>query len=140
MFEKDVKKTWKRLIAKDIIKAVIVYTALIVEINIIINHIFIKFIVFTVFTEILSINLKFKHIMLNEIIMYDKHDEAIIITIVINEFSKVWINQDNTVNISLKKWMFISLKLNALLKSVRVYSINSKNRELINEIFNKMHF
>ena len=89
MFEKNVKRTWKRLIAKNIIKVIIIYTALIVKINITINHIFIKFIIFIIFTKTLLINLKLKYIMLNEIIMYNKHNEVIIIIIIINKFLKI---------------------------------------------------
>jgi hypothetical protein len=42
--------------------------------------------------------------------------------------------------VSKNEWMFVTLKSDTRFKVVKIYSMSSKNKQLINEIFDKLHF
>ena len=42
-------------------------------------------------------------------------------------------------NISKKEWMLIFLKSDVIIKPSRVYPVSQKNKNVINETFNKLH-
>ena len=81
-----------------------------------------------------------KHVMSNDVIIYDESNIIACIAEVINVYSAVWNDQNIIVDIFEKQWMSIILKSNVeVLKSTRMYSIESKNRAIIDVIFDKMH-
>ena len=47
--------------------------------------------------------------------------------------------REKVINISSKKWMSINLKQNAKIAVIRVYSIESKEKEIIDQEFDKLH-
>ena len=59
----------------------------------------------------------------------------------INDYSAIWTNQKFAI-LSKQKWMKISLKKNSETKTtikVTIYFLKTKNRELIDQIFDKLH-
>ena len=80
-----------------------------------------------------------KHILFNDVIVYEESNVASRITEIVNVFSTIWNDQRTIVDISENQWMSITLKSNAKLKSARIYSVSVKNREIIDAIFDKMH-
>ena len=98
-----------------------------------------EIIVFMIKTFIIQIDLNLEHIMFNDIIVYDISKVITQIVFVADEFSEIWKNQDVIVNISEKEWMLIFFKSNVTFKSSRVYFINQKDKNVINETFNKLH-
>ena len=87
-------------------------------------------------------NVKSKKILQNEIIIHNFSD-IVVRTFVdlINEYFKLWIDK-KFANLSMKNWMKISLKSNwknKITDKVKIYFINTKNRELLNSTFDKFH-
>ena len=73
----------------------------------------------------LIINPSLKHVLSNDIIIYNNNENEIAqIATVAMKFPKIWINQDITVDISKKKWISISLKFEINFKSLRIYSFD----------------
>ena len=81
-----------------------------------------------------------KHVMSNDVTIYDESNAIARIAKMINAYSSIWNDQDTIVDISENQWMSITLKSNAEnLKSIRIYSAEFKNRAIIDAIFDKMH-
>ena len=64
-----------------------------------------------------------KHVMLNGVTIYGKPFAAEPLTQLLDEHQDLFVDQDQTVNIPKEKWMPIFLKPNAVIKSVKVYSM-----------------
>ena len=92
-------------------------------------------------SSIVTFNSILKHVLLNDVIIYDESNVTAQIVDVTNVYSIIWNDQNTIVDIFEKQWMLVTLKSNVVdsLKSIRVYSIDSKNRIVINAIFDKMH-
>ena len=92
-------------------------------------------------SSIVIFNSVLKHVLLNEVIIYDESNVIAQIVDVTNVYSIIWNDQNTTVDIFEKQWMFITLKSNVVdsLKLIKIYSIDFKNRIVINVIFDKMH-
>ena len=56
-----------------------------------------------------------------------------------NAFLNIWNDNDGTINIFEKNWMFINIISNVKLNSSRVYSLDSQNKEFVNKKFDKLH-
>ena len=91
-------------------------------------------------TFFIVIDSTLKHVMSNEITIYDESNAVVRITKMINVYSSIWNDQNTIVDISENQWMFITLKSDVEnLKSIRIYSVEFKNRTIIDVIFDKMH-
>ena len=77
----------------------------------------------------------------NEIIIHNSFAHVIDVFIkFLNKYFNIWIDQ-RFVNLSKKNWMRLSLKTDweqKIKKKVRIYSLNSRDRELVNETFDKL--
>ena len=111
------------------------------NINFILLTIFINANVFAINIKvsIIFIDLTLKYILFNNVIVYNESNVIIRITKIINVFFTIWSDQKIIVDIFENQWMSITLKSNVKFKSIKIYSINIKDREIINIIFDKMH-
>ena len=75
----------------------------------------------------------------NEIIIYDTFDTASILTKVANHYLRLWLNDEKIINISSEKWMSITLKSDAKIAAAKMYSLNSKEKQIVNQKFDKLH-
>ena len=135
-------KSWKSNLVKDIMIAAAVFTGLTQKPmlrNAVPETIVSEITVFMTETSVTQIDLNLEHIMFNGIIIYDISEVTTQITSVIDEFSEIWKDQDVTVNISKEEWMFIFFKSDAAFKPSRVYLVNQKDKNVIDETFNKLH-
>ena len=60
---------------------------------------------------------------------------------VVNKYIKLWTNKE-FVKLSQKNWMRISLKIDwetKIIKKVKIYSLEKKNKIVVDNIFNKLH-
>ena len=78
-------------------------------------------------------------ILLNDIIVYDTRNEQDILTRIFEFYFEIWKDSDTFVKISSNQWMTISIKSNAKIAVVKIYSVNFKNRALIDDLFDRMH-
>ncbi len=86
----------------------------------------------------IKVNSDLKIILQNNITIYDINQIVITIAEIIN-FYNIWTDQKNTVDILKKNWMSITLVSETKISSARVYSLSTKDKKLINEIFDKLH-
>lgn len=80
-----------------------------------------------------------EHVMPNGITVYGTPEVASQIASVAEEFPEIWQDQGTTVNIPEEEWMPIPLKSDATAKPSRVYPVSQKDKDVIDETFNKMH-
>ena len=89
--------------------------------------------------DIFQINLNFEHTLFNEITVYENNSVKIHLSDLIHRYQDVFIDFDQTIDILEKKWIFINLKSNVTLKSNKIYSLNFKNKTVLNDMFDKFH-
>ena len=77
--------------------------------------------------------------LLNDIIVYDTRNEQDILTRIVEFYFEIWKDSDTLVKISSNQWMTISIKSNAKIAVVKIYSVNLKDRALIDDLFDRMH-
>ena len=76
----------------------------------------------------------------SDIIIYDTNFNQDKIRQVAKIYLKLWSNDDDaTMKISENNWMSINLLSDAKISIAKVYSIEFKNKQLIDEMFNKLH-
>ena len=75
----------------------------------------------------------------NDIIVYDTSSTIVKLIAMTKKFFIIWNDQNTTIDIFEKQWMSIDLKLNVNVKSIKIYSMKLKKREIIDVIFDKMH-
>ena len=75
----------------------------------------------------------------NKIIIYETLKTAFILTKIVNLYSKLWTNDGKIINVSFDRWMLINLKLNTKVAVARVYSLESKEKQIVNQKFNKLY-
>ena len=75
----------------------------------------------------------------NGITVYGNEEEASRISAVAMEFLEIWMDQGIIVNIPEEEWMPIPLKPGVDSKLSRVYPFGQKDREIIDEIFDKLY-
>ena len=84
-----------------------------------------------------------KEVHVTEITFYDTPEIRSSIFVMIDEFSFLWQDIENVKNVFESKWMNISLFDNwrEFYKSnqTRVYSLNQKNKNIIDKKFDKLH-
>ncbi len=55
-------------------------------------------------------------------------------------YLKIWTDQSIIIDVSEKNWMSIMLKLEAIeQKTFKVYSLSTKDKDMIDKIFDKLH-
>ena len=115
--------------------------------KIIFNLFFSYFTSFQVYLEIISklktfvvIIIFFDLMMSNRIIIHRSFKTQFFV-VIMKKFSTLFTNAD-FVKLLEKNWMKISLRFdwqNRIFKKIKVYSLNIKNRDLIDQIFDKLH-
>ena len=74
-----------------------------------------------------------------EIIVYDKSTAQVQLIKVVELYSRLWHDDNSTINISKEEWISINLKSNAKIEAFKVYSLESSDRVFLDETFNKLH-
>ena len=76
----------------------------------------------------------------NEITIYETKTSQNAIKQVVEIYFVLWSNDNHsTVKISESDWMSITLLSEAKISSVKIYSVESKNKQLIDDMFDKLH-
>ena len=96
-------------------------------------------IVIDLIIDIFQINSVMKHVCFNNVIVYNFSKTIDSLTVLIDEYQDFFIDKSITMNISKKKWMSINFKVDAEVKSIKIYSLKHKNRKIVNDIFDKLH-
>ena len=88
-----------------------------------------------------AVNPTMEHVMHNGITVYGTPGVASQIAAVANEFPEIWTDQGSTVRMPESDWMPIPLKPNAadIIKPARAYPVSQKDKQLIDETFDKLH-
>ncbi len=74
----------------------------------------------------------------NDITIYDITQMITAIAEIVNSYD-IWTDKKNIVNIFKENWMSITLTFDAKISLTRVYSLSTKDKKLIDEIFDKLH-
>ena len=82
---------------------------------------------------------RLEHVMPSGLTVYGTQDTAEQIASVAMEFPEIWTDRGTTVDIPEEEWMPIPLKPEAVSKPSRVYPASQKDREVIDESFDKLH-
>ena len=77
--------------------------------------------------------------MFNDIIVSDNVLTCARLFIIIECFSKIWQNINNTINILSFQWMFISTISDAKFFAIKIYSFNSKNKKILNKKYSYLY-
>ena len=81
-------------------------------------------------------------VLFNEIVIHNLSQEVVkALTDLIDEYSNLWIDQE-FVDFSMKNWMRISLKSDwkdKIKNKIKIYSMKTKNRQILNDTFDKFH-
>lgn len=94
----------------------------------------------SVFTASTTVDPSLEHVLPNGITVYGSSpEEASQIASVAMEFPEIWTDQGTTVDIPEEEWMPIPLKPGVESKPARVYPVGQKDREVIDETFDKLH-
>ena len=80
-----------------------------------------------------------EHVMPSGLTIYGLPEAAEQIASVATEFPEIWTDRGTTVDIPEEEWMPIPLKEDAQPKPSRVYPVSQKDKEVINEAFDKLH-
>ena len=82
----------------------------------------------------------FEIVISNEITIYETKTSQNAIKQVVEIYFALWSNDnDSIVKISENDWMSITLLSDAKISSVKIYSIESKDKQLIDDMFDKLH-
>ena len=83
-----------------------------------------------------------EHIHSNDVIIHISSDETVKAFVnIVDQYVKLWTDQ-NFAKLSMKNWMRISLKANwdsKIKRKTKIYSLRTKNKTVVDEIFNKLH-
>ena len=84
-------------------------------------------------------NINVEKILFANITIYNNINARIKFANVIENYLKLWNDNEFIVRISFEKWMLIELKFDAKIETTKIYFSNFSNRKLIDEIFDKLH-
>ena len=85
------------------------------------------------------IDLSLKYICVNEVIIYNQSIAVAIIHFIVDEYQNLFIDQKTTIDISKNQWMFINLKSDVTIKSFKIYSLDQKDKKIVDITFDKLH-
>ena len=80
-----------------------------------------------------------KFILNNKITIYDVKKNQIVLAQITESYFDIWKNNDTSIKITSDQWMTIFIKSDAKMTVVKVYSIDFKNKALIDNFFDRMH-
>ena len=86
-----------------------------------------------------SIDPALEHVLPNGITIYGTHEVAAAIANVASEYPEIWTDQGTTVDIPENEWMPIPLKPGITPKPARVYPVSQRDKQVIDETFDKLH-
>ena len=75
----------------------------------------------------------------NEITIYENAQTTLLLKKVAQKYIKLWKDDERIINVSVNKWMSIKLKLKTKVSAVRVYSLESKDKKIVDRKFDKLH-
>ena len=78
-------------------------------------------------------------VMFNDITIYDDKSAYVRLFIVIEAYSKIWRDIENVMNIFEKDWMITFIVVDVKSEIVKVYSLSSKDKTIIDKKFDKLH-
>ena len=87
----------------------------------------------------ITIDPALEHVTLNGITVYGDQQSAARIAAVAENFPSIWTDYGQTVDIAEEEWMPIPLKEGSDPKPSRVYPLGEKDREVVDETFDKLH-
>lgn len=88
----------------------------------------------------LSVESVIERVMSNDIIIYNRSfSETNVLQLTTDNFSLIWRNTDDIVNISESEWMLINILLEAKSDAFKVYSLSLEDRDLVNKKFDELH-
>ena len=86
-----------------------------------------------------SIDPSLEHVLPNGITVYGTEAVASQLATAVYDYPDIWKDRGTTVDIPEAEWMPISIKPGASVKAARVYPLGQRDREVIDETFDKMH-
>ncbi len=76
----------------------------------------------------------------NEITIFDNEFIFAQISNVMTFYSSIWTDQSTIIDVSEKNWMSITLKSEVIeQKASKIYSLSTKDKDIIDKIFDKLH-
>ena len=87
----------------------------------------------------LQIDPKQEHVLANGVTVYGPPSQTLQLASIVNSFPEIWQDQGQTVDIDKLEWMPINLKPGAVPKPARPYPVSQKDKEVIDETFDKLH-
>ena len=91
----------------------------------------------SIISIVFQIDFKLKHVLSSDVTMYEKNVSDL--ASLVEAFQNVFQDFDIIVNISKKKWMSINFKSDAMFKINKIYSLKVKNRQFVDETFDKLY-
>ena len=80
-----------------------------------------------------------EHPLLNGVTVYGDHDAATALADLVSDFKDMFTDLGKTVDVPEEQWMPIRLKAGAQPKASRVYPLGQKDRQVVDETFNKLY-
>ena len=74
-----------------------------------------------------------------DITIYETKSAQHLIKEIVEFYFSIWFDAENIVNIAKENWMSVNLLSETKISQVKIYSIKSKNKQLIDEVFDKLH-
>ncbi len=125
---------WKNLLLRKISVLVIIIATLSIA-----NSNLLSFSTSTVLNLLSTkIDSDLKSTLQNNVTIYNIIQMITAIAEIINSYD-IWTDKKNIMNIFKENWMLITLTLEIKIFSARVYSLSTKDKKLIDEIFDKLH-
>ena len=90
-------------------------------------------------TSLSTIDPTMEHVPPNGVTIYGNNDVATAIADVAYQYPEIWTNQGTTVDIPEEEWMPIPLKPGITPKPARVHPVSQRDKQIIDETFDKLH-
>ena len=74
-----------------------------------------------------------------DITIYETKSAQHFIKKIVEFYFSIWSDAENIVNISKENWMSVNLLSETKISQIKIYSVESKNKQLIDEVFDKLH-
>ena len=130
-----VTRSWKIKLTTIVVTIIVVaYIVIIINTSNTLNNVA-NFII----SSISRIDANLKHVYSNDVIIYDQSKTIETISTLIVEYQNLFIDKNIINDILEQKWMLINFKFNVVIKSIKIYSLNQRNREIVDITFDKLH-